>query len=336
MGTLVSGRLSGAGHEVALLARPEQSLHIRQYGLTVEDGMGGATHARPYVLSEIPEKPRKGATPDLVIVAVKAYDTTAAIPEIARLCGPDTCVLTLQNGIGNEEALADGLGGERILSGAFTLSASVPETGRVLQHTLSGGIGLAEMQVTGRRLATISEVFAHAGMRVRIYKDWRGMKWSKLLLNLLANASCAILQMTPREVFADSRLFRLEQLAFREARLTMRRMEIAPVDLPGYPVRLLCRVMALPGPLARRLLAPRVTGGRGDKMPSLAMDIARGKRRSEVTFLNGAVTTAAAGCGIPAPANALLASTLEAIAASGDGSSFHGHPEKLLAGLEKR
>ncbi|MBI3947265.1 MAG: ketopantoate reductase family protein [Armatimonadetes bacterium] len=333
VGSLLGGRLSAAGHDVTLLARPDSAAALRQHGLTIALSDGSALRALPRVVTEMAEASPAAPPPDLIIVAVKGYDTAAAAPEVARACGPRTAILSVQNGLGNEELLAAAMGAGRVIAGSFTLSVAMAEPGRVAQHTTSGGLALAEVETSGGdRLARLVRAFEGAGMRAVACPDWRAMKWSKLLLNLLANASCAILSMSPAEVFADARLFRLEQRAFREARRTMRRLGLRPVDLPGYPVRLLCGAMGLPAPLARPLIAARAAGGRGDKPPSLALDVARG--RSEVAFLNGAVARAAAEIGMPAPVNALLASTLEGIVRGVlNPAEFHRRPEALLGAL---
>jgi len=327
----VSGRLSAASHDVVLLARAGAADILRSRGLTIEEPSGHVLYARPRVVTALSELRVDEPPPELAILAVKAYDVAAAIADLAPACGPGTSVLALQNGLGSEEALAEVVGAERVVAGSFTLSVGVSQPGRIVQHTRSGGVALAEMERVAKRLPALTDAFAAAGFRVRACADWRAMKWSKLLLNLLTNASCAILEMTPAEVLSHPGLFALERAAFLEARRVMRRLGLRPTDIPGYPVRLLARAMGLPAPLARALVAGRAAGGRGQKMPSLALDLAAGKGRSEVGFLNGAVARAAGKCGLRAPVNASLASLLEGIlAGTTDHEAFRHHPEALL------
>ena len=334
VGCLVSGRLAACGNNVTLMARPEPAEALRTHGLTLQTPDGSTLYARPRILTDPSELRDDEAPPDLILIAVKAYDTAAVAGMLPLVYGPATSVLSLQNGLGNEELLSAVVGEGKVVAGSFTLSVSMPQVGMVHQHTGSGGVALAEIQPLENRQSLLLSLFALAGLRVCACPDWRAMKWSKVLLNLLANASCALLEMTPAEVFADPRLFRVERCAFREACRVMRRLGLAPADLPGYPVRLLSTAMGLPAPLARPLLAPRVAGGRGDKLPSLALDLARGKGRSEVGFLNGAVARAAAECGVPAPVNAFLAETLEAVTAGRlDPGRYARNPAALLADL---
>jgi 2-dehydropantoate 2-reductase len=87
------------------------------------------------------------------------------------------------------------------------------------------------------------------------------------------------------------------------------------MDLPGYDVSRLGLAMRLPRALAWRLLRERIGGGRGDKRPSLALDLARGRARTEVDWLNGAVVREAARHGLHAPVNATLNALVQQLAA---------------------
>jgi 2-dehydropantoate 2-reductase len=133
------------------------------------------------------------------------------------------------------------------------------------------------------------------------------MKWSKLLANLIANASSALLDMTPAQIFADRRLFEVEIAALREALAVMGALELRVVDLPGLPTRALAFATGkLPTGLSRPLMARAVGRGRGGKMPSLHIDAHAGRGKSEVDWLNGAVARRGAELGVPTPVNRLL------------------------------
>jgi 2-dehydropantoate 2-reductase len=161
------------------------------------------------------------------------------------------------------------------------------------------------------------------------------MKWSKLLTNLPANASSAILDMTPAEVYALADLFRLEQAMLREALAVMRAHGIHVVDLPGTPVRLLALAARLPAAAARPLLARAIGAGRGAKMPSFHIDLHGGRGRSEVGWLNGAVVRFGAQAGVPTPVNQLLTDTLSALTRSEMPlDAFARQPARLLARLQ--
>ena len=115
------------------------------------------------------------------------------------------------------------------------------------------------------------------------------MKWSKLLTNLIANATSAILDMTAPEVFADSKLYALEIGMLRECLAVMDVQGIPVVDLPGTPVRLLEFAARLPFWLSKPLFSRAAGSGRGRKLPSFHIDLYSGRGTSEVEYLNGAV-----------------------------------------------
>jgi 2-dehydropantoate 2-reductase len=331
VGQYVGGRLALAGHELTLLGRPalRAALADRPLALVEADGR---ERAAPVAVVERPNE--LSAIPELVILTVKSYDTAGAMPELRRLVDAGATVLTLQNGVGNEEALCEGLGPPAVRSGAFTVSVSAPEPGRVVAHTAKGGIGLAP--VAGEDLATLAALFASTGLPIVRARSHRDLKWSKLLLNMLANAQSALLGLPPAALFADPRTFAVERAAFREARAVMRAGGIALARLPAYPVRPLALAMALPASLARRLLAARVGQGRGEKRPSLWLDLEAGKGRSEAGWLNGAVAAEGARRGVATPVNATLARLLGEVVADPEAwARYRGQPERLLAELRR-
>jgi len=128
-----------------------------------------------------------------------------------------------------------------------------------------------------------------------------------LILNLIGNATSAILDMPTRETFADQRVFKIEVRMLREALAVMRAQSIGTVNLPGSPVRLLALgIRFAPRFILQRILQPIVGGGRGDKPPSLLVDMRSGRTQSEIDALNGAIVKAGKTIGVPTPVNAAL------------------------------
>jgi 2-dehydropantoate 2-reductase len=158
------------------------------------------------------------------------------------------------------------------------------------------------------------------------------MKWSKLALNILANATCAILDVLPEQAATLPDIFALELRALRETRAVMRAMGLRALDLPHYSVRKLFVVAALPAPLARALLSRRIVGARGAKPPSLLLDLRAGRAETEVQALNGAVVAAGREYGVRTPVNAMLSRVLGEIAQERRRwERYRGKPEALLA-----
>jgi 2-dehydropantoate 2-reductase len=189
------------------------------------------------------------------------------------------------------------------------------ETGRDGTASASnrGGIAFAPLATTSAHnwlLAT----FEATGLPASAVADYRALKWSKLALNVVANASCAILNVLPERLVHMGDAFELELRAIREVRAVMKASGIAAIDLPRYPVRALQGIATLPAPLARTLLANRIAGARGRKPPSLLLDLRAMKSQTEVEVLSGAVARAARETGVKAPVNTVFSRVVSDIA----------------------
>jgi 2-dehydropantoate 2-reductase len=268
---------------------------------------------------------------DVALFALKSYDTAAALEGMRPHTADLPPVLCLQNGVDNEPRLAGVLGAEKVIPGTVTSAVGRDGVGAIRLERLRG-MGLAAGHPLSTRLAAALEA---AGLRPRLYPRAADMKWSKLLTNLVGNATSAILDMPPGEVFAHPDLFRLEMAQLREALRVMAGLGARVVDLPGTPVRLLALGVRLPAALSRPLMVRAVGGGRGGKMPSFHIDLHSGRGQSEVEYLNGAVARHAERLGLPAPANRLLTETLLALT-TGEAplSEYARQPEKLFARLD--
>lgn len=250
---------------------------------------------------------------DLAIVAVKSYDTDAAIVALQRALGADSraTILCPQNGVGNEEKLAAAFGADAIVACALTVPVGKSRDGRIAASN-EGGIALAPLGGVSHNWLVAA--FETANVPVKVASDYRAMKWSKLTLNIIANASCAILNVLPERLMHMDSMFALEVRAVREAAAVMRALGIEAIDLPRYPVRMLQSVVVLPTPVARLILTSRISGARGRKPPSLLLDLRAAKGRTEVDVLNGAIAAAGRRLGVPTPVNAVFARVLDDIA----------------------
>jgi 2-dehydropantoate 2-reductase len=251
---------------------------------------------------------------DLAIVAVKAYDTDGAIETLRRALGEgsSTTIVTPQNGVGNEEKLAAAFGADAVVACALTIPVGTDRDGKPLAAN-RGGIGLAPVG-TGSTHNWLLAAFGATGLPVMAAADYRSLKWSKLVLNVIANAQCAILNVLPERLVHAGDAFELEIRSIREVRAVMRAQGIAAIDLPSYPVRALQGAATLPGPLARTILANRIAGARGRKPPSLLLDLRAMKNRTEIDYLNGAVARAARLANVKAPVNTVFARIVSDIA----------------------
>ena len=232
------------------------------------------------------------------------------------------------NGVENEPAIAAVLGADKVIAGTVTSSVGRRRVGDIVLERLRG-VGVADRHPLSLFLAGALNA---AGLNARLFPRPADMKWSKMLTNLPANATAAILNMTAAEVFAHPGLFRLEMRMLRETLAVMRTSRIRVVDLPRLPVRLLALGTSLPDFVARPLMLKAVGGGRGGKMPSFHIDLHSGRGRSEVDWLNGAVVRYGEKTGIPTPVNKLLTGTLLGLTRGEIPlTGFSRQPEKLLS-----
>ncbi len=273
---------------------------------------------------------------DVAIVATKSYDTDGAVETLrAAIRYPEKCVfVTPQNGVGNEEKLAAAFGADNVVAAALTVPVerAKPMNGAPRERK-AGGFAVSPLGKNAYNwlVATLSS----SGLRTQVVADWRALKWSKLALNVVANASCAILNVLPNRLVHFEEIFTLEIRAIREVRAVMQAMDITPVDLPRYPLRALQGIATLPSPIARRLLAKRVAGARGTKPPSLLIDLRNGKPQSEVDYLNGAVACAGRDHHVPTPVNAVYSRVLEDIAHMPQlWAKYRERPDTLAAEVE--
>ena len=337
IGCLLSARVAAAGHAVTLVARPVTVDAIRANGLRLVDAGGQLLSPRvdvaPTLADSLADSPRF----DLVVVSVKAYDTALLAADLHDALPAPPPILSVQNGVGNEETLAAAMDAP-ILAGTLTTPVEVLAPGhvRVARPSYKFAVAPGPGAVDAKRVA---DLFQDAGFSTQVFEDYRSLKWCKLLMNILANAQSAILGFTPSQIFADKALGNLEVEAWREALAVMAAQGISAVPLAGYPLpQIVPLVRHLPMALVRPVLGRAIAGGRGSKMPSLTYDLHPKRRgRSEVSWLNGAVAARARELGLHAPVNDTLTHLLlDLVEGRSPIETWTGQPERLLAAVASR
>jgi 2-dehydropantoate 2-reductase len=306
IGTYVGGSLALDGHQVTFLERPEMIEPLISRGLRLNLHGKDFTIRNPQVQSA-DSIPLNSDKYDIAIFALKSYDTSDFFlsPTVIPQYFPS--VLCLSNGVENESIIAQTLGGAKVIAGTVTSAVGRRAPGDIILERLRG-MGVAAGHPLSHKLV---DCLDGAGLNARLFQNAVGMKWSKLLTNLIANATSAILNMTPAAIFSHPGLYRLENTQLRETLSVMKLKGIQVVDLPGTPVRMLVYAISkLPSFLSRLLLKRAVSGGRGGKMPSFHIDLYRGRGKTEVDFLNGAVVRAAGELNYQTPINRSLTNIL--------------------------
>ncbi len=331
VGSFLGWTLASGGEAVELLRRAGPAGE-RPETLNVT----GPGDASPVATQDVTVAGTPGAVsvaPEIIVIAVKMPDLAGAIDTAA--VWPDATVLAVENGVGADTQLVAGRPGGGLVAGSLTTSVELTADGTI-RRVSRGGIVLAP--VRGEVSAVIQRLvrsFIAGGLRARATSDAASMRWSKLLINLMGNASGAIVDLDPVAVYRDRGLFRVERRQLAEAIATMHGLGLHPVKLFGADTRLLPIAGRLPGNLVQPILVRVVAAGRGGKRPSLHLHLAAGSGElSEVSWLNGAVAAAAAGLGQAAPVNAGLAELVEACNRDPERRAwFRGRPDRLLEAI---
>ncbi len=327
VGRYLAARLVMGGHEAVLLARPAAAREVNGAGIVLRLADGEwpvSVTAAADPADAVLRKPF-----ELVVFAVKSFSTDEAVRDVAAIAATSgATMMSVQNGLGNEERLSAAFGADRVA--AAVLTTAVERDGDAVIAAPRGGLSFAPVGSAPHNW--LIAALEPTGLRPHAAGDWRALKWSKLCINLLANGVCAALDWTPQQVYADATAFSVERATLVEAVGAMRALGIPPVRLVDFPVPLLVGAIAtLPPAVLRAVLSRRVTTARGDKLPSLLLDLRSGRKVTEVGDLNGAVVRAAPP-GVSTPANAAVWGIVSRIAAgAADWSRYRGNPAALAA-----
>ena len=339
IGTYIGGSLALAGHQIVFVEQPKVVEELRQRGLRLDltldkrRGTNDASRIAPasfVIVSTLEEALRYGPF-DVALFALKSFDTQAALDGLKPLADRMPPILCLSNGVSNEPAIAEALGKEKVIYGTVTSAVGRRGAGDVVLERLRG-VGVAKGHPLSEKL---NKALNNSYLNSKLFEDPKSMKWSKMLTNLIANPTSAILDMTASEVFANRDLYQLEIEMLRECLAVMEAQGLEVVDLPGTPVRALAFATKLPLWLSKPLLGRAAGAGRGGKMPSFHIDLHSGRGQSEVEYLHGAVVRAGEEFNVPTPVNKVLTETLVALTNKAIPLEEFAHkPKKLLSKVE--
>jgi 2-dehydropantoate 2-reductase len=191
LGLYYGALLQKGGHEVHFLLRRDYDA-IMKNGLTVHS-VDGDFHL-PSVSGHLTSD--SIGPVELVLVGLKTFANALLNKFITPLINRDTQILTLQNGLGNEEFLAELFGAERIIGGVAFLCSNRGEPGHV-HHLAAGRIIIGEhWKHDHTRLENLASVFSSAGIDCRTTADLKKARWEKLVWNIPFNGVCALLQQS--------------------------------------------------------------------------------------------------------------------------------------------
>jgi 2-dehydropantoate 2-reductase len=292
LGSAIGGVLTEAGHEVWLIARNQAHVDaINQRGLTLRtDGVDRTVKAQAATNAAA------AGVVDCVVVLVKSAQTRPAMQAAVSLLGPDTTVLSLQNGLGHEDVLSNVVGRQRVLAGKSYCGGQIIAPGHVICGTRGKDTHIGELD--GRmspRILRIADAFRQAGLETIVSDNIMGTIWDKLFINVATGALSGITRLAYGDLYQVPALQDCAVAAVAEA------MAVA-------------KARGVRTSITDPLQAWRKAGAGlpYEFKASVLQTLERGVR-TEVDYINGAVVQLGAQHGVPTPVNATLLACIKGI-----------------------
>jgi 2-dehydropantoate 2-reductase len=295
VGGFYGARLARAGARVSVIARGAHLRAIRDRGLLVWSPLGDHV-----VRLEAESDPALVGPVDLVILAVKTYANPQVLPLLPELCGPDTAVLTLQNGVASADALADAVGAGRVLAGTTYVATAIIAPGLIQQtgvhRRIILGEAFGERRDVSPRVARIAATLAAADIQAEAVADGRVPVWEKLVYLATFAAFTGVSRQPAGAIWGDP--------IGRDAFLAVAAEVEAVARAEGVPIAsdVLDRVVEY-----LDVLPPSTRS-------SLLIDLQQGKP-TEVEALQGEVVRRGRVLGVPTPGMTALYAALRAATA---------------------
>jgi 2-dehydropantoate 2-reductase len=280
VGGYFGARLQQAGHDVTFFARGKHLLALRSSGLTIESGEGNAT-----LKVRALQDPREAGVADVVLFAVKLWDTDSAAEQIQPIVGPETVVIPFQNGVESIDRLRKVLPEKCVMGGSAYIATRIKSPG-VIEHTgqmsrIQFGPVLPGQKAAAERFL---QACREAKINAEIPDDIVRANWEKFVFLVGISGVTAAARTNVGVVRADPDLrWLLEQAMHETWRLARKRGVALPDDLVATRMK-------------------NVDGLHGDMKASLLHDLENGGRL-EAPWLCGAVARMSAEAGLDAPVN---------------------------------
>lgn len=292
MGSLFGGLLAEGGLDVTLIDIWEEHIkRIQEHGLKII-GVGGER----FVPIKAVRNSQKVGVVDIVLVQTKARFTREAMENAQTLFGSDTVAISFQNGLGNEEVIAEVIGEERVLGGETAQGSGVVEAGVIRNagnlpsHIGEMGGGISE------RIQRIANAFTNAGLETVGSEDIKRDIWKKVMANIGINAMSALCDFRVGEIFDTPETKETILEALDEAAL------VAKAEGIGVEASETKEV----------LLKITSKGGTGSNRSGMLVDVMN-KRKTEIDFINGAIVRLGKKHGIPTPVNKTLTAAVKGL-----------------------
>lgn len=288
-GGYFGGLLARTGEDVAFIARGATLGALRARGLTVKSRVEGA-----FTLPvQATDDPTAVGPVDLVMFCVKAYDTAAAAQQIRPLLGPETVILSVQNGVDNEERIAGVVGPDPVIGAVAAVSARSEAPGVIVVDAEPGWLRFGELAGgTSPRTERLLRVFQRAPFTAALHPDIRVQMWEKFVFICALSGVTSLVRLPIGPILGCRETTSLFRGVMAEVAAVGRARGIAlPDERVDHWFRLATE------------LNPAVYG-------SMYHDLAAG-RRLEVEALNGAVVRFGRDHGVPTPLNFAIFAALK-------------------------
>lgn len=283
MGCLYAGAFHRAGCDVTLVDIDAAHLEaIRAHGLELETRAGTEHLPLPACRPEEAE-----GQADLILLFTKTFHTDAALEGVTRIIGPETHVLTLQNGLGNDERVANHVAPERVLVGVSTLPADLVAPGKV--RSLGEGGSKLYPAFGGDPVfaGKVAEALSRGGLPSTLDPQISAAIWAKAIFNAAMNPLCALTRRTPGFLAKHEESREMIRLSVEEGVATAR---ANGVEIEADPIHALTEISMT---------------DHADHEASMLQDIKAG-RRTEIDSINGAIVRAAQAKAVSTPVMATL------------------------------
>lgn len=289
VGGFFGARLAQVHPHVSFLLRPRTAETIRKNGLTIQSTSLGTFTVYPPVTSD----PKEFSSPDLIILAVKAYDLDEACRHIAPVVGDKTTILTLQNGVTSEDELIQRFGRERVLGGVAFIYSKIIEPG-IIEHYKRGSIMVGEIMGNETpRLRHLADFFQKANVPFQVSEDIRKAKWEKMCWNCVFN---------PLTVLIDDKVSQALDRSEMKSVISNIVSEVSAVAM--------AQRVPLDDDIAEKVI--QWSEEIRDIHTSMYDDWKAG-RPTEIDYLNGYIAQKGREFGIPTPLNEALTSMVKVI-----------------------
>jgi 2-dehydropantoate 2-reductase len=292
MGSSIGGLLADGGSEVYLIDTWAEHINVmNSQGLKLRVG------SSERVVKVRAATDCRGIGPaDLIIVLVKSFHTREAIENAGPIIGDETVIMSLQNGLGNEEIIAEVAGKEHVLGGRTFAGGSVLAPGQVIASTAGKPTYIGELDgTTTQRVIRIAEEFKRAGLLITVSSNIIGIMWDKLLVNVATGALCGITRLPYGGLYKLPELMDCALEAVAEG--------IAVAKAMG--VKLSTRD-------PKEAWFKAAEGLPEDFKPSILQSLEKGLR-TEIDFINGAVVRYGEKRKVPTPVNKTLVAGIRGI-----------------------